>query len=178
MKIIEVSPSSPLDITIHPDSSILQSGKVYFLPEDDAPVKAAAHIAFRICRLGKNISTKYAPRYYDAATVAFRTFPANGIPKGQEGIYAAMDASTLIGDWQDISLTNETIKVTINGNETDISPMADIANRAITEISRNVTFKIGDILMLPAFAETPIFTHQSHLRATINASETFTLKIV
>lgn len=178
MKIIEVIPSSPIDIIIHPDSSILQSGKVYFLPEDDTPIKASAHIAFRISRLGKNISMKFAPRYYDAVTVAYRTYPADGIPTGQEGLYAAMDASTLIGDWQNVSLANESLKIVIDGKETIVSPLTDTINKAINEISRNVTFKIGDILMLPAFTQTGTFAHQSHLRASINESEAFSLKIV
>lgn len=178
MKIIEVTPTQPIDIIIHPDSSILQSGKVYFLPEDDSPVKAKAHIAFRICRLGKNISTKFAPRYYDALAVVFRTEPSNGIPKGMEGIYSAMDSSTLMGEWQDVSLRNEKFSISIDGKETDIPVLAETVNSTIHEISRNVTFKIGDIIMLPAFTETAEFNHRSNLQAEINKTEVFTLKIV
>ena len=56
-------------IFIKPDSAILKSDKPFFLPDFSQRVEFETELVFRICKVGKNISAKFAHRYYDAVTV-------------------------------------------------------------------------------------------------------------
>ena len=61
-------PVEPM-IFLKPDSAILKKNKPFFLPDFSADVQFEAEVVLRISRLGKGISVKYAPRYFDALTV-------------------------------------------------------------------------------------------------------------
>ena len=51
------------------DSSLLKSGKPFFVPDFMGRIDYEAELVIRICRLGKNIPQRFAHRYYDAVTV-------------------------------------------------------------------------------------------------------------
>ena len=53
-------------IFLKPDTAILKDGKPFFLPDFSQNMEYETELVVRICRLGRNISTKFAPRYYDA----------------------------------------------------------------------------------------------------------------
>ena len=52
-----------------PDSAILKDGKPFFIPDFSNEVHYETELVVRINRLGKNISPRFASRYYDALTV-------------------------------------------------------------------------------------------------------------
>ena len=52
-----------------PESALLKNGKPFFLPEHLGRVDHEVEVVVRICRLGKNVSERFAHRYYDAVTV-------------------------------------------------------------------------------------------------------------
>ncbi len=63
-----------------PDTAFLKDGKPFFIPDFANPCHIEAHLAVRICRLGRSISKRFAHRYYDAVTVG-ATFVAENIKK-------------------------------------------------------------------------------------------------
>lgn len=53
-------------IFMKPDSAILKDGKPFFIPDFSNEVHYETELVVRINRLGKNISPRFASRYYDA----------------------------------------------------------------------------------------------------------------
>ena len=56
-------------IFMKPDSAILKDGKPFFIPDFSNEVHYETELVVRINRLGKNIASRFAHRYYDAVTV-------------------------------------------------------------------------------------------------------------
>jgi len=56
-------------VFLKPDSSILKSNKPFFLPDFSDNIHYEVEVVIKISKLGKGISAKYAPRYFDEATV-------------------------------------------------------------------------------------------------------------
>ena len=63
------------DVDFHPDSALLLPGRPMFYPDFTGDWQAQLYMAVHINRLGKSVSTKFAPRYYDGASVAVRVEP-------------------------------------------------------------------------------------------------------
>ena len=61
----------PKDPTLFlkPETALLKDNKPFFLPDFSDRIEYETEIVIRISRLGKNISEKFAHRYYDAVTV-------------------------------------------------------------------------------------------------------------
>ncbi len=49
--------------------SVLKDGKPFFIPAFSDEVHYETEVVIKICRLGKNIDERFAPRYYDEVTV-------------------------------------------------------------------------------------------------------------
>ena len=64
----EPLPEEPV-IFMKPDSALLKDSKPFFIPDFCRQVDYETELVVRICRLGKNISERFAHRYYDAVTV-------------------------------------------------------------------------------------------------------------
>ena len=96
-------PDSPVIFT-KADSALLKPGRPFFVPEHLGRIDYEAEIVVRICRLGKNISERFAHRYYDAVTVGI-DFTARDLQKkaseaGQPWtICKGFDGSAAIGEW-------------------------------------------------------------------------------
>lgn len=83
-----------------PDTALLTHNRPFFVPDEAWPCTVQAHLAVRICRLGKHVSERFAHRYYDALSVAatftaqetFTRLRAQGLPwevsKGFDGAVA------------------------------------------------------------------------------------------
>lgn len=56
-------------IFMKPDSAILKDGKPFFIPDFSNEIHYETELVVRINRLGKNIASRFADRYYDAVTV-------------------------------------------------------------------------------------------------------------
>ena len=90
------------------DSALLKPGKPFFVPDHWGRIDYEAEVVVRICRLGKNISRRFAHRYYDAVTVGIdftardlqREASQNGLPWT---ICKGFDGSAAIGEWVDIA---------------------------------------------------------------------------
>ena len=99
----EPLPQEPV-IFMKPDSALLKDSKPFFIPDFCQQVDYETELVVRINRLGKNISERFAHRYYDAVTVGIdftardlqRKFRAEGKPWE---LCKGFDNSAAIGDW-------------------------------------------------------------------------------
>ena len=98
---------SPLWYEI-PDSAISRSGNPFFVPSETDSYVAFPSAAYRICKLGKSVAPRFAPRYYDEAAIGFsvvnvtllEALRKRGMPWTRAVAY---DRSCLLGNFMPIS---------------------------------------------------------------------------
>lgn len=95
-----------------------------------------------------------------------------------EGVYSALDASSVMGEWCDRDVVTTPFEVTLDGKNYQMEALVSGIETAIHEVSRYMTLKIGDVLLLPVFGVTSPLSPSSHLHASIGASEVIDVKIV
>ena len=159
-------------VFMKPESALLKNGKPFFLPEHLGRVDYECEVVVRICRLGKNVSERFAHRYYDAVTVGIdftardlqRRLKDNGHPWE---IAKAFDGSAAIGEWVTNSLpfregTGVGFHLDINGKTVQTGFTGDMlykVDELISYISRFFTLKTGDML----FTGTPVGVGPVHV---------------
>lgn len=153
------------------DSSLLKSGKPFFVPDFMGRIDYEAEVVVRICRLGKTIPERFAHRYYDAVTLGI-DFTARELQQklraaGQPwDLCKGFDGSAAIGEWIDVSKLRDIqalrFQLDINGSTVQQGCTADMIFRIdalIAYISRFFTLKTGDLL----FTGTPVGVGPVHI---------------
>ena len=140
------------------DSALLKPGKPFFVPDHWGRIDYEAEVVVRICRLGKNISQRFAHRYYDAVTVGI-DFTARDLQReaSQNGqpwtICKGFDGSAAIGEWVDIAKFRNVqalhFHLDKNGETVQEGCTSDMfygVYEIIAYISQFFTLKTGDLL--------------------------------
>ncbi|MBP8945193.1 MAG: fumarylacetoacetate hydrolase family protein [Paludibacteraceae bacterium] len=156
------NPGEPV-VFIKPDTAVLKNNKPFYIPDFTNELHYETELIVKINRLGKNIATKFASRYYNEIGLGVdftardlqRKLRAEGKPWE---ICKAFDNAAVIGNFlpisyfknlQDISFhLNINEKTVQRGNSKDMIFSID---ELIAYVSRFFTLKIGDIL----FTGTP-----------------------
>ncbi|VBB46344.1 conserved hypothetical protein [uncultured Paludibacter sp.] len=157
------NPTEPV-VFMKPDTAVLRNNKPFFLPDFSEEIHYETELIVKINRIGKNISEKFAHRYYDEIGLGVdftardlqRKLKAEGKPWE---ICKAFDNSAVIGnflskeefaDVQNIDFHLELNGITVQkGNSSDMIFPID---KLIAHISKIFTLKIGDII----FTGTPV----------------------
>lgn len=157
-----IKPEEPV-IFMKPDSALLKDGKPFFIPDFSQEVHYETELVVRICRLGKNIATRFAHRYYDAVTVGIdftardlqRKLRAEGKPWE---ISKGFDSSAVVGSFVPVDSLGDVqqlgFSLLVDGERVQQGCTADMlfkVDELIAWISRFFTLKIGDLL----FTGTP-----------------------
>lgn len=154
-------------VFMKPESALLKNGKPFFLPEHLGRVDHEVEVVVRICKLGKNVSERFAHRYYDAVTLGIdftardlqRRLKDNGHPWE---IAKAFDGSAAIGEWVEASPEALHFHLDINGKTVQTGFSGDMlykVDELISYISRFFTLKTGDML----FTGTPVGVGPVHV---------------
>lgn len=159
----EPLPQEPV-IFMKPDSALLKDSKPFFIPDFCQQVDYETELVVRINRLGKNISKRFAHRYYDAVTVGIdftardlqRKFRAEGKPWE---LCKGFDNSAAIGDWIPVDkfadIQHISFHLDIDGKTVQQGNTQDMlfkVDQIIAYVSQFCTLKIGDML----FTGTPV----------------------
>ena len=152
-----LKPDEPVIFT-KADSALLKPGKPFFVPDHWGRIDYEAEVVVRICRLGKNISQRFAHRYYDAVTVGI-DFTARDLQRkaSQNGqpwtICKGFDGSAAIGEWVDIAKFRNVqalhFHLDKNGETVQEGCTSDMfygIDEIIAYISQFFTLKTGDLL--------------------------------
>jgi 2-keto-4-pentenoate hydratase/2-oxohepta-3-ene-1,7-dioic acid hydratase in catechol pathway len=147
-----------------PDTAILKNGKPFFLPDFSTDMQYETEIVVQIDRLGKNISRRFAHRYFHDITVGIdmtardlqRRVKENGLPWE---LSKAFDYSAIIGDFipideLKIDINNLDFHLDIDGNTVQKGNTAEMLfkiDEIIEYVSRYITLRTGDLL----FTGTP-----------------------
>lgn len=155
-----------------PETALLKDGKPFFLPDFSEHIEYETEIVVRICRLGKNISEKFASRYYDAVTVGIdftardlqEKLRAQGMPWE---ISKGFDNSAVIGEFISLEEAGGDISkipfhLNINEQQVQAGNTKDLlhtVDQIIAHVSRFCTLKIGDMI----FTGTPAGVGPVHI---------------
>ena len=153
------------------DSSLLKSGKPFFVPDFMGRIDYEAELVIRICRLGKNIPQRFAHRYYDAETVGIdytardvqQQLREKGLPWD---LSKSFDGAAAIGEWvgKDKFLDVQALRfhLDINGQTVQEGCTADMVfgiDEIVAYISQYFTLKTGDVI----FTGTPAGVGPVHI---------------
>ncbi|PIQ22820.1 MAG: 2-hydroxyhepta-2,4-diene-1,7-dioate isomerase [Cytophagales bacterium CG18_big_fil_WC_8_21_14_2_50_42_9] len=156
------TPDEPV-IFFKPDTALLKNNDPFYYPDYTQDIHHEVELILRISKEGKNISSQFAPKYYDAIGLGIdftardlQTKAKNkGLPwtlaKGFNGS-APVSEFLPLSDFPD--LKNINFKLLVNGEEKQAgnsSMMLNTFNDMIAYMSRFITLKKGDII----FTGTP-----------------------
>lgn len=171
-------PATPV-VFLKPDSSIIKMNKPFFLPLFSEEIHHEVEIVLKISRLGKNIASKFAYRYFNEIGIGIdftaRDLQRNCMNKGLPWeIAKAFDGSAPIGKFVNVNkfrdVNNISFRLEINdkvvqqGNTKDMifSPVEIIAY-----VSKFFTLKTGDLIFTGTPAGVGPVYKNDHLKAYI-----------
>lgn len=139
-----------------PDSSVLRSGNPFFVPDFDSEFQLFPSICYRIGRLGKSISRRFAHRYIDAATISAAIVATPLLGKLREdGLpwtrAVSFDRSCLLGNLEPINSFIDCEPLTVECGEHslkyDLNSLRQSIDSLIETISADNTLKNGDLIL-------------------------------
>ena len=163
-------PDEPV-IFLKADSSLLKDHKPFFIPDHLGRIEYETEVVVRICKLGKTVPVRFAPRYYDALTVGI-DFTARELQHklSQAGqpwdLAKGFDGAACLGEWvpkekfRDLNALR--FHLDINGQTVQEGCTSDMLykiDEIIAYISQYFTLKTGDIL----FTGTPAGVGPVHI---------------
>lgn len=155
----------PKDPTLFlkPETALLKDNKPFFLPDFSDRIEYETELVVRISRLGKNISEKFAHRYYDSLTVGIDMTARDLQNRLREAgepweISKGFDNSAVVGEFIPMneieSIGNVPFRLDINGTtvqQTNSAEMIHSVDQIIAYASKFFTLKMGDLI----FTGTP-----------------------
>lgn len=164
------------EMVLKGDSCLLNGRKPMFMPDWTNELGVTECLILRVSRLGKEIATKFANRYYDAVAPG-ADFAALDIlrevqEKGEPWTKAlAFDYSLTIGEW----LTNdEMIRAKALNDEMMLLMSPE---EAIAEASKVMTIRQGDLIYIQQKRAPRLVQKEEIIRVEIDSEEKLYCKI-
>ncbi|MBK8884727.1 MAG: fumarylacetoacetate hydrolase family protein [Bacteroidales bacterium] len=155
-------PTEPV-VFLKPDSSLLKNNKPFFLPDFSENIHYEVEVVVKISKLGKSISAKFAPRYFDEVTLGIditaRDIQSRNAAAGYPWeLSKGFDGAAPVGSFVPVSaledVNNLDFRLEINGKVVQQSNTSDLIfsiSEIIEYVSRFFTLKTGDLI----FTGTP-----------------------
>ena len=172
MKILELrhtgtNASSLPTLILTTDSATVRDNRPVFLPEISKRWRCDFAIAYQMCRLGKSIGERFAPRYYDMMTLTARMVPLDmvGDDDSQWSPWAtAFDGAMALGRWIDVApVTSVDIK---RPQSVSFGEVPAAINHAVKMLSSEMIIKTGDIII----PSTPLHSVEIKVGDSVEAS--------
>ena len=150
-------------VFLKPDSSILKNNKPFFLPDFSVNIQYEVEVVIKITKLGKGISAKFAPRYYDEITLGIditaRDLQSRLASAGMPWeISKCFDGAAPLGRFIPISVIKDIrdidFRLEKNNNVVQKGNTSDMIfgiNEIVEYVSKFFTLKTGDLI----FTGTP-----------------------
>jgi 2-keto-4-pentenoate hydratase/2-oxohepta-3-ene-1,7-dioic acid hydratase in catechol pathway len=169
-------PSEPV-VFLKPDSALLKNNKPFFLPGFSENIHYEVEVVIKISKLGKSISARFAPRYYDEVTLGI-DITARDIQSRQSALgypwelSKCFDGAAPIGTFVPVSSVKNMgdldFRLEINDKVVQKSNTSDMIfsiNEIIEYVSGYFTLKTGDLI----FTGTPSGVGQLHRNDNLKA---------
>lgn len=163
----------PPAVDVIVDSAIVLPGRPLFLPDCAPGWTVRLYVAVRVSRLGKGVSAKFAPRYYDSLTLALRLMP-QGWPEtgGLDGLF---DNALALGQW--LPATEDPITIAYGNTSLTITPAELLTDEAVATVSTYATIKQGDVIMPCSLPVQLSVALGDTVACTLNGSSCLTVRI-
>lgn len=170
-------PDKPV-IFLKPDTALLKDNKAFYIPDFSNDIHYELEVVLKICKEGKHISEKFAPKYYEEVALGIdftaRDIQAEHKAKGLPWELAkAFDHSAAVSNFipkADLEdLYNSSFNLKINGElkqDGNTRNMLFSFEQIIAFVSRYITLKKGDLI----FTGTPEGVGQVHPGDKLEAS--------
>jgi len=140
---------------VRPDTTLERNNKDFFLPDFVSSLSYSPVLFAKICKPGKSISTKFAPRYYDGVNFGVLFYASNLIVGGPYDMADAscIDHSSFLAfptfDPSELQYGRD-FKLRIEGKEvfTYSGGNVQMIDLAIEELSRKVFLRTGDVVAI------------------------------
>lgn len=179
-------PEASIDVV--PDSALQKSGKPFFVPDFAREFRFRVFVAVRVCRLGKNITRKFASRYYDAVGICLSIEAADMLVSLQSkglpwALATAFDGSVILGEVFPVESTG------LHGNSIEVfSDEEKVESIALKEanadfdgiieyVSKYFTLKIGDYILVECGVKAHSIHIGGHVKALFGTQESVNVKI-
>lgn len=171
-------PSEPV-VFMKPDSSLLKKNKPFFLPGFSNDIQYEMEVVVKISKLGKSISPKFAPRYYDEITAGIDITARDIQTRLSKSmlpweISKGFDGAAPIGDFIPVSsagdIRNLDFHLEINDlivQQGNTSDMIFGVDELISYISQYFTLKTGDLIFTGTPSGVGPLSRNDHLVAWI-----------
>ena len=146
-----------------PDSALLRNNQPFFYPDFSSDIHYEVEIVVKLNRLGKNVASKFAHRYYNEIAIGI-DFTARDLQKKckEKGlpweIAKSFDGAAPISEFISLDkfedINNINFSLEINGKEVQKGNTGEMifkVDELIEHVSKYMTIKIGDFL----FTGTP-----------------------
>lgn len=166
-------------IFLKPDSALLKDGKPFFIPDFCESLSYNLSLVVRINRLGKNIATRFAHRYYEEVSLGVDLYDKRLLDKAIEkglpwDLAKGFDGSAIHGDFVKIpekGLTSLTFSFQLNKKnraKVDITTASACIDDIIARLSQFYTFKIGDLLFINLDVKGDSLRMNQHFEGSID----------
>lgn len=166
------------------DSSILFTGRPFFVPDFAQAFVATPTIAVRTGRLGKCIAPKFAHRYWDAMTAAFSVCAHQSDTRQLIALDRAFDGAAIVGDWvstQELDdPLHEVVEVMVDGTVVSRRCLAGMCwplDDMIAGVSSRCSIKMGDVIFTGDTAPPTTLSPGNHLTASIGGKQILNVKV-
>jgi len=188
-------PKEPV-LFIKPDSALAHASAItsptnnpFFLPDFSNEIHYETEVVVRISKLGKNISAKFAHRYYSDITVGLdltardlqNNLRAKGLPWE---ISKGFDQSAVVGAFEPLEqfgvIQNLDFKLDINGKTVQQGCTADMiftVDQVIAYASQFFTLKIGDLIYTGTPSGVGCINVDDHLEGYLMGKKMLDLRI-
>lgn len=183
------APAEPV-VFLKPQSAILSHKHPFYIPEWTQDVHHEIELVVKINRLGKTISESHASRYYDEVGLGI-DFTARDIQtqlkaKGHPWERAkAFDGSAVVGQFMKLTDLGKEVQdlqfqLTNRGQvvqEGHTKDMLFSVDRLISEVSKFMTIKVGDLLFTGTPAGVAAVRPQDRLVGTLEGNDLLAVNI-
>ena len=166
------------------DSSILFTGRPFFVPDFAQAFVATPSIAVRTGRLGKCVAPKFAHRYWDAMTAAFSVCASQSDTRQLIALDRAFDGAAIVGDWVSTKELDdplhEVVEVMVDGAVVSRHCLAEMCwplNDMIAGVSSRCSIKMGDVIFTGDTAHATTLSPGNHLTASIGGKQVLNVKV-
>ncbi len=176
-------------IFLKPDSAILDTRLPFFIPDFSDNIHYEVELVIRINRLGKNIESKFANRYYDEVTTGI-DFTARDLQSELKNkglpweIAKGFDGSAAVGEFVPVSEVRKDnqIEFSLHKNDTTVqegksSDMIFSIDDIISYVSKFFTLKKGDLIFTGTPAGVGKVEKNDILKAFIGERQLLKVKI-
>ena len=166
------------------DSSILYTGRTFFVPDFARCFVATPSIVVRMSRLGKCVAPKFAHRYWDAFAAAFTIRACDSDDERLTGLDRAIDGAAIVGDWISVKDACEAMHTPVEARVGDkvvaqccLDDMRFPLEEMIAAVSTRCSIKMGDLLFTGDAGEACVLSPGEHLTASIGGQPVLNMKV-